>query len=149
MSYQFQPIGEVEKLDEVPKTANAIVEVDGKIKRVPGSGLGGAVERFDAIFTVVHTGVGNTSQDYTVTCNKSFEEIDKLMEETGWVSALLTIPDDFISATNVACSLYYVPSPALDDGPSEPVQSTRYRFLFGTGIDVVDYLATGEIIFGG
>lgn len=41
MSYQFQPIGEVDRLDEVPETANAIVEVDGEIKRVPGAALGG------------------------------------------------------------------------------------------------------------
>lgn len=38
----FTKLGAVEALDEVPENANALVEVDGAIKRVPGSGLGGS-----------------------------------------------------------------------------------------------------------
>lgn len=73
MSYQFQPIGEVEKLDEVPETANAIVEVDGEIKRVPGSGLGGAA---GSGFVVVHiTHETSLSDENTVTADASFADI--------------------------------------------------------------------------
>ena len=42
MNYEFKKLGEVEALSEVPENANALIEVDGSIKRVPGSGLGGA-----------------------------------------------------------------------------------------------------------
>lgn len=42
MNYEFKRLGEVEALSEVPENANALIEVDGSIKRVPGSGLGGA-----------------------------------------------------------------------------------------------------------
>ena len=40
-TYEFTKLSEVEALEEVPENANALVEVDGAIKRVPGSGLGG------------------------------------------------------------------------------------------------------------
>lgn len=42
MAYEFQKLSEVEALTEVPEGANALIEVNGDIKRVPGSGLGGA-----------------------------------------------------------------------------------------------------------
>lgn len=38
----FIKLSEVEALDSVPENANALVEVDGAVKRVPGSGLGGS-----------------------------------------------------------------------------------------------------------
>ena len=40
-TYEFTKLSEVEALAEVPENANALIEVDGTIKRVPGSGLGG------------------------------------------------------------------------------------------------------------
>lgn len=40
-NYEFTKLSAVEALAEVPENANALVEVEGAIKRVPGSGLGG------------------------------------------------------------------------------------------------------------
>lgn len=40
-TYKFKTPDDLELLEEVPETANAIVEVDGEMKRVPGSNLGG------------------------------------------------------------------------------------------------------------
>lgn len=54
MAYKFTKLSEVPSLEEVPDGANAIIEVDGEIKRVPGDGLGGgatiptAIIRIDA-----------------------------------------------------------------------------------------------------
>ena len=42
MAYEFKRLSEVEALTEVPEGANALIEIDGVVKRVPGSGLGGA-----------------------------------------------------------------------------------------------------------
>lgn len=42
MAYEFKKIAEVEALDKVPNGANALIEVNGEVKRVPGSGLGGS-----------------------------------------------------------------------------------------------------------
>lgn len=41
MAYDFQKLADVELLEEVPDGASAFVAVDGTVKRVPGSGLGG------------------------------------------------------------------------------------------------------------
>ena len=41
MAYDFQKLADVELLEEVPDGASALVAVDGVVKRVPGSGLGG------------------------------------------------------------------------------------------------------------
>lgn len=41
MTYDFQKLADVELLEEVPDGASAFVAVDGVVKRVPGSGLGG------------------------------------------------------------------------------------------------------------
>lgn len=43
MAYDFQKLADVELLEEVPDGASAFVAVDGTVKRVPGSGLGGGV----------------------------------------------------------------------------------------------------------
>lgn len=42
MDYNFKKLSEVDALTEVPEGANALIEINGEIKRVPGSGLGGA-----------------------------------------------------------------------------------------------------------
>lgn len=53
MAYDFQKLADVELLEEVPDGASAFVAVNGDVKRVPGSGLGGgggiatAILRFD------------------------------------------------------------------------------------------------------
>ena len=41
MAYDFQKLADVELLEEVPDGASAFIAVDGTVKRVPGSGLGG------------------------------------------------------------------------------------------------------------
>jgi hypothetical protein len=40
MSYEFTRLGAVEALTEMPENANALVEVNGAIKRVPGNEIG-------------------------------------------------------------------------------------------------------------
>ena len=42
MSYEFKKLSEVEALTEVPEGAKVLAEANGKIVRVPGSGLGGS-----------------------------------------------------------------------------------------------------------
>lgn len=81
MAYEFKKLGEVEALDEVPENANALVEVDGAIKRVPGSGLGGAAGIKTAIikesdYDNAIAGVQTTAYaEITYSCiNMTFEE---------------------------------------------------------------------------
>lgn len=44
MAYDLQRLADVELLDEVPDGASAFIEIDGDVRRVPGSGLGGGVK---------------------------------------------------------------------------------------------------------
>lgn len=46
MSYEFTKLAEVEALTEVPENATVLAEVDGKVKRIPGSGLGGGSTQY-------------------------------------------------------------------------------------------------------
>lgn len=39
MSYEFTKLGAVEALTEMPENANALVEIDGEIKRAPAGGV--------------------------------------------------------------------------------------------------------------
>lgn len=50
MAYEFKKLSEVEKLDSVPDGASVLAEVDGVIRRVPGSGLGGGGSTRETIF---------------------------------------------------------------------------------------------------
>lgn len=41
MAYEFTKLADVPALEDVPEGANAFIEVDGEVRRVPGDGLGG------------------------------------------------------------------------------------------------------------
>lgn len=83
MAYEFKRLSDVEALTEVPEGANALIEVDGSIKRVPGSGLGGSTgiktaiikdSGYDSAIAGVQTMV-SASPTYTYEClNMTFEE---------------------------------------------------------------------------
>lgn len=100
MALDFKKIGDVELLEQVPDTANAVVEVDGAFKRVPGSNLGGggiktAMIHIDlgldegepSSLTKLSTGVSTLAGDgsdathvYTATCeNMTFEEAKAIL----------------------------------------------------------------------
>lgn len=44
MAYEFTKLGEVEALEKVPEGANALIEIEGDIKRVPGDSLNGGIK---------------------------------------------------------------------------------------------------------
>lgn len=64
MAYDFQRLADVELLEEVPDGASAFVAVDGTVKRVPGSGLGGG-------------GVATAILRYTSESNASTKEVTR------------------------------------------------------------------------
>lgn len=87
-NYEFTKLSAVEALAEVPENANALVEVDGAIKRVPGSGLGGdkgiktAIIKssdYDNALAGLQT-AGSAAPAVTYTClNMTFEEAYQTM----------------------------------------------------------------------
>ena len=50
MAYTFKRLAEVEEIQEAPETANAFVEVDGKVKRAPYRAGGGGAKIDDLRF---------------------------------------------------------------------------------------------------
>lgn len=80
MSYEFKRLGEVEALESVPEGANALIEVDGVIKRAPGAGLGGNGGGKTLIITDSHfdelmsTGSYNDRAPKTYSSNMTFDE---------------------------------------------------------------------------
>ena len=83
---EFKRLADVEALTEIPEGANAFVEVNGEIKRVPGEGLGGAggfktavikSSIYDKALAYVNGNGGRVSADPepTYSCiNMTFEE---------------------------------------------------------------------------
>lgn len=107
MALEFTKIGDVELLDSVPDTANAVVEVDGAIKRVPGSNLGGggiptAIIHIDmgdsgdvassSPATLASDGARTSAVIYTATCeNMTFEEAAAIMAAHQPLKAMIDI----------------------------------------------------------
>lgn len=96
-TYNFRKLSEVEQLETVPENANAIVEVDGEIKRVPGAGLGGAGGSGGSILTATIVTDGSTCQCDDTT----FEELKAALD--GHKPMLISIyhNDQLYYATNV------------------------------------------------
>lgn len=95
-NYEFTKLSEVEALEEVPENANALIEVDGAIKRVPGSGLGGdkgiktaIIKSSDYDNALAGLQTAQTS-DVTYTClNMTFEEAYQTMASGEPLQAVL------------------------------------------------------------
>lgn len=106
MAYEFQKLSEVEALAEVPEGANALIEVNGDIKRVPGSGLGGATGIKTAIikdseYDNMIAGMLNSAPkvasapSITYEClNMTFEEAYEIMSNGEPLQAVLMLAGD-------------------------------------------------------
>lgn len=101
MSYEFKKLGDVEALEEVPENANALIEVDGAIKRVPGSNLGGGGGGVQvATLNFIHATV-DSSGCFVGVCNEmTYEEAYERL--TSGQSIAITILTD--SGTNIYLS---------------------------------------------
>lgn len=100
INMEFKRLADVEALTEIPEGANAFVEVDGEIKRVPGEGLGGAggfktavikSDIYDEALAHMNNG-GRMSADPepTYSCiNMTFEEAYSTLESGEVLKAIL------------------------------------------------------------
>lgn len=105
MNYEFTKLSEVEALNEVPENATVLAEVDGAIKRIPGSGLGGAgiktaiiksSDYDEAIVSMMNpaspTTLASAAIEYSC-INMTFEEAYEIMAAGEPLNALLMIND--------------------------------------------------------
>lgn len=92
MNYEFKKLADVESLNEVPEVATVFAEVNGEVKRIPSSGLGGVVKTAiikssdydDAIASMMNPGSSGpleaTEPEVTFFClNMTFEEAYETM----------------------------------------------------------------------
>ena len=91
MAYTFKRLAEVEEIQEAPETANAFVEVDGKVKRAPYRAGGGGAKindlRFDLDIEEVVEG-SNTYINFT-----NMDQIKKVWDNDMNIIILKRISD--------------------------------------------------------
>lgn len=123
MAYDFQKLADVELLEEVPDGASAFVAVDGVVKRVPGSGLGGgggvatAILRFDsesnasakAVTRIAITPVNKLP----ITCdNYTYAQARAVLESGNPITAMIFMSENnmsgWISCSSIAFSDNYI-----------------------------------------
>ncbi len=136
----FQKLGEVELLKEVPKDANLFVEYEGKVKRAPaklGSGEG-KVASFDILPLLMN--LDSSSEIPMVYCSleEAYEYINKVKESDG-VTLYANIPEEMIESSELPIGLIKVQLPIIIGG----VQKDEY-----SGEIMMEAVA-GIMIFGG
>lgn len=122
MAYDFQKLADVELLEEVPDGASAFVAVDGVVKRVPGSGLGGggvatAILRMDnesnASTNAVMMTATNPVVGLPITCdNYTYEQARAVLETGDPLTAMIFISEgnllDWKNCSQIAFSDNYI-----------------------------------------
>lgn len=129
MAYDFQKLADVELLEEVPDGASAFVAVDGVVKRVPGSGLGGggiatAILRFASESNVstnaVTTKVTITVNKLPITCdNYTYAQARAVLEAGNPLTAMIFMSENnmpvWISCSQIAFSDNYIAMVFIND----------------------------------
>jgi hypothetical protein len=132
MAYEFQKLSEVEALAEVPEGANALIEVNGDIKRVPGSGLGGGAGKtlviVDSNFTNggVEERIAVPAVTYTanMTLDEAMEALHNCELTGGVLYAYVGIP--------VMATIYVIEDASVDAGMDCIVMYSDAGNLFWT-----------------
>lgn len=165
-TYKFKTPDDLELLVEVPETANAIVEVDGEMKRVPGSNLGGdsiptAIFKLDVGDTAslsLNGGVAVASDTedkaraaadtvYTATCeNMTYDECKALLLAGELVRFRLCVNDGATMAMNAMD----ISSGYVNLGGPELIGAVFVSTLFlitgGSSEEVTMYWGTNGVI---
>ena len=107
MAYDFQKLADVELLEEVPDGASAFVAVDGVVKRVPGSGLGGggvatAILRFTSESNASTKAVTRIASipvnELPITCdNYTYEQARAVLVAGNPLTAMILMSENNIS----------------------------------------------------
>ena len=115
MAYDFQKLADVELLEEVPDGASAFVAVDGVVKRVPGSGLGGggvatAILRMDSESNASTKAVTRAASipvhELPITCdNYTYEQARAVLAAGDPFTAMIFMSENNISGWQSCLSI--------------------------------------------
>lgn len=122
MAYDFQKLADVELLEEVPDGASAFVAVDGTVKRVPGSGLGGGGGIATAILRLASESNASTKavtrassipvEKLSITCdNYTYAQARAVLEAGNPLTAMI-----FMSENNMSGWMSSLSVVLSDDG---------------------------------
>lgn len=153
MAYNFAKLADAELLDSVPENANAFVEVEGTVKRVPGSGLGGdsgipmAILKLNtdsgdtaSVQSLLSGGVATMAAGdntrataatiYTATCdNMTYDEVKEIFLAGGCVNARLVMQN--VDSQGALC----IDSCSIEGGYLNTSGVTAIAFYFITDLD--------------
>ena len=120
----FQKLGEVELLKEVPKNANLFVEYEGKVKRAPAKlGCGeGKVASFDMLPLLMN--LDSSSEIPMVECSleEAYGYINKI-KESDVVSLYANIPEEMIESGALPINVIKIQPPIIIGGSSKDENS--------------------------
>lgn len=103
MAYDFQKLADVELMEEVPDGASAFVAVDGVVKRVPGSGLGGggvatAILRIDSESNASAKAASIPVRKLPITCdNYTYAQARAVLEAGNPLTAMIFMSEGNMS----------------------------------------------------
>ena len=98
MAYDFQKLADVELLEEVPDGASAFVAVDGVVKRVPGSGLGGGGVATAILRLSSESNASTNAAKLPITCdNYTYAQARAVLEAGNPFAAILYMVDGDMS----------------------------------------------------
>lgn len=160
MSYEFKKLSDVELLEEVPEGANALIEADGVICKVPGSNLGGGNSIPTAILKAnllddSDSGAGPISDMpsdnsvYRATCeNMTFEEVKAIFTSGGSVNARLlserSISGEkvFFDAPSISGGYNVFQQDTLDSDAASDIEFAGFSFVMSIGVssDIMTFL---------
>lgn len=164
MSYEFKKLSDVKLLEEVPEGANALIEADGVICKVPGSNLGGGNSIPTAILKTnllddSDSGAGPISDMpsdarasnsvYRATCeNMTFEEVKAIFTSGGFVNARLLSEGSidgekmFFDAPSISGGYYVSQQDTLASDAASDIEFVGFSFIMSMGVpsDITTFL---------
>lgn len=139
----FQKLGEVEYLNEVPKDANLFVEYGGKVKRTPAKLGGSNFASFDLLPLLMNLDSGSEIPMIECSLEEAYSYINKVKESDG-VILYMNIPEDMISSSSLPISFIKIQMPMILGGAVKDESSGEVMM---EGVAGVMLLGDAAILF--
>ena len=139
----FQKLGEVEYLNEVPKDANLFVEYGGKVKRAPVKLGGSNFASFDLLPLLMNMDTGSGNPMIECSLEEAYNYINEVKESDG-VILYANVPEDMISSSSLPISFIKAQLPMILGGAAKDEASGEVMM---EGVAGVMILGSTAILF--
>ena len=117
----FQKLGEVEYLNEVPKDANLFVEYGGKVKRAPAK-LGSNFASFDILPLLMNMNTNSEIPMVECSLQEAYSYINKVKESDG-VILYVNVPEDMADSSGLPINFIKAQTPIILGGVAKDESS--------------------------